>query len=185
MGERAGRECYSPAALRSPARVAALLFGSGFCALVYQMTWMRQFRLIFGASTLATAAVLAIFMGGLGLGSALLGRRADRHPNPLQFYGNLELLIALSAAASQPLLWIVGKVYIALGGSVAMGLPLATIVRLILSTLVLAIPTLLMGGTLPAAARAVETSDDAGRRKLALLYGLNTLGAVTGALAST
>lgn len=161
------------------------MFGSGFCSLVYQTAWMRQFRLIFGASTLATAAVLAIFMGGLGLGSALLGRRADNHPNPLAFYGNLELLIALSAAASQPLLWIVSRIYIALGGSVAMGLTLATIVRLILSTLVLAIPTLLMGGTLPAAARAVETSDDSGRRKLALLYGLNTLGAVTGALAST
>jgi spermidine synthase len=170
---------------RSPIAVASLMFGSGFCSLVYQTAWMRQFRLIFGASTLATAAVLAIFMGGLGLGSALLGRRADNHPNPLAFYGNLELLIALSAAASQPLLWIVGRVYIALGGSVAMGLPLATIVRLILSMLVLAVPTLLMGGTLPAAARAVETSDDAGRRKLALLYGLNTLGAVTGALAST
>ncbi|MEA2235932.1 MAG: spermidine synthase [Thermoanaerobaculia bacterium] len=170
---------------RSSFPVAALLFGSGFCALVYQMTWMRQFRLIFGASTLATAAVLAIFMGGLGLGSALLGRRADNHPNPLGLYANLELLIALSAASSQLLLWIVGKLYIALGGSAAMGLTMATIVRLILSTLVLAIPTLLMGGTLPAAARAVETSDDAGRRKLAFLYGLNTLGAVTGALAST
>src|SRR5437667_103323 len=61
---------------RSPIAVASLMLGSGFCALVYQTTWMRQFRLIFGASTLATAAVLAIFMGGLGLGSALLGRRA-------------------------------------------------------------------------------------------------------------
>lgn len=165
--------------------VAGLLFGSGLCALIYQTAWMRQFRLIFGASTLATAAVLAIFMGGLGLGSAILGRRADNHPNPLRLYGNLELLIALSAALSQPLLWLIGKLYIALGGSVVMGLVLATVVRLILSTLVLAIPTILMGGTLPAAARAVETSDDAGRRKLALLYGLNTLGAVSGAVAST
>jgi len=170
---------------RSLPVVATLLAGSGFCALVYQTAWMRQFRLIFGASTFATAAVLAIFMGGLGLGSALLGRRADRHPNPLRFYGNLELLIALSAALSQPLLWLVGKVYIALGGSVTMGVFGATLVRLILATLVLAIPTILMGGTLPAAARAVTTSDDAGRRRLALLYGINTLGAVAGALAST
>jgi spermidine synthase len=37
-------------------RVAALLFGSGFCALVYQTAWLREFRLIFGASTLASAA---------------------------------------------------------------------------------------------------------------------------------
>ena len=170
---------------RSLPVVATLLAGSGFCALVYQTTWMRQFRLIFGASTFATAAVLAIFMGGLGLGSALLGRRADKHPNPLRFYGNLELLIALSAALSQPLLWLVGKIYIALGGSVTMGNFGATIVRLILASLVLAIPTILMGGTLPAAARAVTTSDDAGRRMLALLYGINTLGAVIGALAST
>src|SRR3954454_8379830 len=138
---------------------------------------MRQFRLIFGASTPATAAVLAMFMGGLGLGSALLGKRADRHPNPLRFYGDLELLIAISAALSQALLWIAAKIYVAIGGGVAL--------RPVLAALVLAIPTVLMGGTLPAAARAVETADDAGRRRLALLYGINTLGAVTGALAST
>src|SRR5437660_1528037 len=42
-----------------------------------------------------------------------------------------------------------------------------------------------MGGTLPAAARAVESNDDAGRRRVALLYGANTLGAVTGTLLST
>jgi spermidine synthase/MFS family permease len=165
--------------------VAALLFGSGFCALVYQTAWLRQFRLIFGASTFATAAVLAIFMGGLGLGSALLGKRADRHPRPLRFYGNLELLISASAALSPLLLWVIAKVYFALGGSVVLGLFGASVVRLILSTLVLGLPTMLMGGTLPAAARAVETNDDAGRRRLALLYGANTLGAVAGTLLST
>ena len=85
---------------RSSAAVAALLFGSGFCALIYQTVWFRQFRLIFGVSTLATAAVLAIFMGGLGVGSALLGKRADAHPRPLRLYGNLELGMAISAALS-------------------------------------------------------------------------------------
>ena len=124
-------------------------------------------------------------MGGLGLGSALLGRRADRHPQPLRFYGNLELMIAASAALSPVLLWLIAKVYFALGGSVTLGLFGASVVRLILSTLVLGVPTVLMGGTLPAAARAVETNDDAGRRRLALLYGTNTLGAVAGTLLAT
>src|SRR6476660_6418380 len=142
---------------RNTATPAVLLFFSGACALTYQTVWFRQFRLIFGASTFATAAVLAIFMGGLGLGSALLGRRADRHPRPLRFYGNLELLIAASAALSPLLLWLIAKVYFALGGSLALGLVGASVVRLILSTLVLGVPTVLMGGTLPAAARAVET----------------------------
>src|ERR1044071_9818978 len=124
----------------------ALLFGSGFCALVYQTAWLRQFRLIFGASTFATAAVLAIFLGGLGLGSAVLGRRADRHPQPLRFYGNLELMIAASAALSPVLLWLIAKVYFALGGSVTLGLFGASLVRLILSTLVLGVPTTPGGG---------------------------------------
>lgn len=170
---------------RSTATPAVLLFCSGACALTYQTVWFRQFRLIFGASTFATAAVLAIFMGGLGVGSAMLGRRADAHPRPLAFYAHLELLIALSAAASQALLWLVAKIYFATGGSVTLGLSVATVVRLVLAAVVLAVPTVMMGGTLPAAARAVETDEDNARRSVALLYGANTLGAVTGTLIST
>jgi spermidine synthase len=166
-------------------KVAALLFGSGTCALIYQVAWLREMRLIFGASTAASAAVLAIFMGGLGVGGALLGRRADRHPRPLAFYANLELSIAAAAAVTPGLVWLARHVYIALGGSVVLGLGGATVARLLLATLVLCVPTLLMGGTLPAAAKAVETDEDVSRRNLAVLYGVNTLGAVTGALIST
>lgn len=165
--------------------VAGLLFGSGFSALVYQTVWLREFRMIFGASTGATAAVLAIFMAGLGAGSGILGKRADDSPSPLGFYARLEILIAISAALSLPLLWLVRSAYFALGGSVHLGIGMATAIRLALSILVLAIPTFLMGGTLPAAARAVETASDASRRNLALLYGTNTLGAVAGTLLST
>ncbi len=166
-------------------QAALLLFGSGACALIYQTVWMRDFRLIFGASTVATGAVLAIFMGGLGLGSALLGKRADRHPHPLAFYGQLEMLIALSAAITPLLLMAIRAGYFAIGGAAALGTVMATLVRIVLSALVLAVPTILMGGTLPAMARAVETNDDTGRRRLALLYGINTLGAVFGAVIAT
>jgi predicted membrane-bound spermidine synthase len=165
--------------------VAGLLFGSGLSALVYQTVWLREFRLIFGASTSATAAVLAIFMGGLGIGSALLGKRADLRESPLGFYASLEILIALAAAFSVPLLWLVRSAYLAFGGSVDLGIVLATVVRLVLATIVLGIPTFLMGGTLPAAARAVETSGDSTRRNLSVLYATNTCGAVVGTLLST
>jgi spermidine synthase len=166
-------------------KVALLVMGSGFCALVYQVAWFRMFRLIFGASTAASAAVLAIFMGGLGLGSAWLGRRADAHRRPLGFYAQLEMGIALTAAASPLLLAIVRDLYISLGGTFKLGLAVGTPLRLLLSALVLGLPTFLMGGTLPAVARAVESESDAGRRSLAVLYGCNTLGAVIGALATT
>jgi spermidine synthase len=166
-------------------KVAALLFFSGFCALIYQTVWLRQFRLIFGASTYATGAVLAIFMGGLGLGSALLGKRADGNEKPLGYYAKLELLISIAAGLSPLLLWIAAKVYFSSGGSPQLGTAGATVLRLLLALLVLGPVTFLMGGTLPAAARAVSTSEDAGRRAVALLYGVNTLGAVAGTLLST
>jgi len=166
-------------------KVSLLLFGSGMCALVYQMAWLREFRLIFGASTGASAAVLAIFMGGLGLGSLLLGHRADRQDRPLRFYSHLELLIACTAALTPLLLWAVGAAYIATGGSPVLGSAGATIARLLLAAAVLVVPTFLMGGTLPAAARSVENDQDLGRRNLAFLYGANTLGAVTGSALAT
>ena len=67
-----------PARIRVPF-LTALLFCSGACALVYQMMWLREFRLIFGSSSPATAAVLAIFMGGIGLGAAWFGQRVERN----------------------------------------------------------------------------------------------------------
>src|ERR1051325_11446584 len=84
--------------------VAGMLVGSGCCALVYQIGWLRGVRLIFGASTAASAAVLALFVGGLGVGGWLFGPRVDRHPRPLLFYSNLELIVSLAAACSPFLL---------------------------------------------------------------------------------
>src|SRR3954467_10726290 len=101
--------------------VAALLFGSGFCALVYQVAWLREFRLIFGASTAASAAVVAIFVGGLGAGGYLLGPRVHRHPRSLLFYSTLETIVAISAALSTWLLAIARAVYLASGGSMRLG----------------------------------------------------------------
>ncbi|PYQ60640.1 MAG: spermidine synthase [Acidobacteria bacterium] len=166
-------------------RVALLLFGSGFCALVYQTAWLRMFRLIFGASTAASAAVLAIFMAGLGFGGLLLGKRADRHPSPLGLYAGLEAGIAVSAGLSPLLLALVEWLYVAMGGSARLGLAGSSAVRLLLSLVVLGLPTFLMGGTLPAVARAVEGRADFGRRVVGLLYAVNTLGAVLGALLTT
>ncbi|MEE8524410.1 MAG: fused MFS/spermidine synthase [Thermoanaerobaculia bacterium] len=169
----------------SATRVALLLFGSGFCALVYQVAWLRLLRLIFGASTAATAAVLAVFMAGLGLGSLILGRRADSKPRPLVFYAHLEAGVAVAAALSPWLVTLARQLYFGSGGTAGLGPSAATALQLLLAALVLGIPTFLMGGTLPAAARAVEQVSDAGRRSVALLYGANTAGAVCGALVTT
>lgn len=165
--------------------VASLLFGSGLTSLIYQTAWQRMFRLVFGASTAASAAVLGIFLGGLGLGAVLIGKRAERSERPLAFYGNLELGVALFAAVTPLLVELGSDIYFAVGGSRSLGTGGATVVRLIIAALVMGPSVVLMGGTLPAAARAVESDGDAARSRLALLYAANTLGAVVGALLAT
>src|SRR5262245_4247044 len=99
------------------AKLGPLLFGSGACALVYQVAWFREFRLIFGASTAATGAVLALFTAGLGSGGLFFGGRADRDANPAALYARLELGIAASSAATPGLLWLARRGYVALGGT--------------------------------------------------------------------
>src|SRR5216110_474927 len=111
--------------------VGSLLLGSGCCALIYQIAWLREFRLIFGASTAASAAVLAIFIGGLGLGGVLLGKRADAHRRPIGLYAALEIGVGLCAALTPLLLSAVRAAYLGLGGTVTLGLFGGTLLRLV------------------------------------------------------
>ena len=170
----------TPRPIAALAPVAGLLLFSGTCGLVFQVCWFREFRLLFGASTAASSAVLAAFMGGLGIGNAVLGKRADRAKHPLAMYAVLEISIAATAALGPLLIDGLHGLYIALGGQLALGFSAATVVRLAISAVVLGIPTFLMGGTLPAAVRAVTRAEDHQRRGAAFLYGANTLGAVAG-----
>ena len=160
--------------------VAPLVFGSGFSALIYQVVWTRQLRLIFGASTAASSAVIAIFIAGLGFGGLWFGSRVERSANPLRFYARLELAIAGLCALTPLLLQAAGALYVWSGGSLRLGGVGSNLLRLLLSSLLLLPPTWLMGGTLPALARAIELERDGNRRAVAVAYALNTLGAVLG-----
>ncbi len=164
---------------------ALLLVGSGTCGLIYQMVWFQQLKLIFGTSTAASAAVVAIFMAGLGCGSLWFGRRIDRHPRPMMLYGRLEVGIALCAAISPLLMAATRELYLGMGGTSSLGMTLGTGLRGVLALLVLGLPTFLMGGTFPAVARATVSDGEAGRPVMGLLYAANTFGAVAGVMAGT
>ena len=168
--------------------VIACFFLSGFAALLYQTAWLRQFSLVFGTSELAVATVLAAYMGGLAMGSAVAGRYAGRVTRPVLVYGLLEAGIALSALAVPLLLLAARALYAAmLGGqpappdAAAIGQP---VFYLLVAFVVLAIPTGFMGATLPLLIRyAVRTDAEVGPR-VALLYAINTAGAVFGTVAA-
>ncbi|MFT5051342.1 MAG: spermidine synthase [Chlamydiales bacterium] len=166
--------------------VAACFVLSGFAALLYQTAWMRQFSILFGTSELAIVSVLAAYMGGLALGSAIAGRLAHRVRRPVLVYGLLELGIAGGALLVPTGLAAANKLlHTFLGGQPAP--PQAdsithSLFYVAATFAVILIPTTLMGATLPLLTRyAVDRASDIGRR-VGILYALNTAGAVGGTL---
>jgi spermidine synthase len=168
------------------AGVVACFVLSGFAALLYQTAWLRQLSLVFGTSELAVAAVLSAYMAGLALGAAAAGRWAHRVRRPVLVYGALEAGVAGSALAVPALFGLAGSLQAAvLGGQPAppdaSGLA-QPLFHLGVAFFVLAVPTALMGATLPLLARHAVRSDREVGPRVALLYAANTAGAVLGAV---
>jgi predicted membrane-bound spermidine synthase len=169
-----------------PARHA--LFGlifvlSGAAGLVYELIWVRQLYQVFGSTIHSVTTVVAAYMGGLGLGAWVLGRRVDRHARPAMLYGLLEIAIGLFGLLSPWVTAGIGAVYLGVARALVPGLWVATAIKFVFAFVVLLIPTFLMGGTLPVLTRAfARDRSDQLRGELALFYGLNTVGGVAGCL---
>jgi spermidine synthase len=162
--------------------VHLLFLLSGATALVYQVTWLRDLSLVFGASFEATSIVLAAFMAGLSAGGFAFARRAGRFARPFAVYGVLELGIAGFALAVPALLAGLDRAYVAAAAGSEVATPGLNALRVVLALAILFVPTFLMGGTLPVLTQGlVSRSGDFGVR-LSWLYGINTLGAVAGAV---
>src|SRR5438128_3315699 len=166
----------------SAARAYSLLFFlSGATGLVYELLWVRVLYQTFGSTIQSVTTVVAAYMGGLGLGAWLLGRRVDRDPRPAALYGRLEIAIGLFGLVSPLVLALVHRGYVAAAGAWHLSGEASVALRFGLAALVLLVPTTLMGGTLPVLTRACTGADRAElRHSLGRLYGLNTLGAVVG-----
>ena len=163
------------------ASIYLLFFFSGLSALIYQVLWVRSFSLIFGASHMAVTTVLAVFMGGLALGG-YLGRHTDRNRNLLRLYGKLEIGIGFAALLLVGILQVYPDIYIAFARVVGNQELVLTFGRLLFAIIALLIPTTMMGLTLPVLAGFINRRGGGLGGQLAWLYGVNTLGAVTGAL---
>lgn len=164
-------------------------FCSGASSLLFQALWTRMLHHAFGATSLAMSTVLSAFMGGLGLGAYLFGRRAARLRSPLVAYALCELGVAACALAIPPLVQSDGPLALVnalmrreLGaGSVAFMLArFACVLPLLL------VPTTLMGGTLPLLAQHFAVGDArTASARVGRLYALNTAGAVAGTVLSS
>jgi predicted membrane-bound spermidine synthase len=153
--------------------IPVIFFLSGFAALLYQVIWQRALFIIFGINIESVTVVVTAFMLGLGIGS-LIGGVISRNPNcPLLLvFGFVELGIGIYGFFSLFLFkWV---------GSFTLGMSFIN-TKLITFLLVL-IPTLLMGSTLPLlVSHAVRISGNVGR-SVGTLYFVNTVGSAIAAI---
>ncbi len=157
--------------------LAALLAASGAAALIYQALWVKQVGLLVGVAVYAVTTVVSAFFAGLAIGSTVFGKRADSELRPLVLYARLELGVALTGLATTLLLSRLAVPYAALedrAGLAAWALPFVLI----------ALPAVPMGGTLPALVRAARPRVDAIGAASGTLYAANTAGGVLGVLAT-
>jgi len=159
--------------------VLALTFATGAAGLIYQVVWQRYLARLLGNDALATATVLAVFLAGLSLGYWAWGRRSLRQAGLLRTYGLLECAIGLWALAFPFWFAIIDRWTsswrletpwsLAGGGGVC-------------AVVLIGVPTFCMGGTVPILTRALTRLLETATRTHALVYAINTAGAVAGAL---
>lgn len=147
---------------------------SGFAGLSYELLWVRMLALSFGSTTLSFSTVLAVFFGGLALGSWLAGRLLARISRPVLVYGLIELITGLLGLALYPLLQRLGPIFAALDPGPDLS---GALVRLAVAAPILLLPTVLMGATLPIISKAMIERDEKVGRGTGLIYGINTFGA--------
>jgi spermidine synthase len=154
-----------------------LFAASGCAALIYQIVWFEQLGLVIGASAISLGLTLAVFMGGLCIGSVWLPRLVAASRPPLRVYAALELGIGALGAAALVVIPGVGHLYVAVSGTADL------VLRAVTAAVCLLPATILMGATLPAVARCVEGERNASAW-LGACYAANILGGVLGCMLS-
>src|SRR6185436_19706677 len=145
----------APAADRPYLPLMVLLFiGSGCAALIYEVVWLQRLSLVVGSSAISIGVTLGTFMGGMCAGSLLLSKYVRRSEHPLKVYAMLEAGIGVWALVILALLPLAGGVYTSIGLG---GVPGLMLTGLFCAFLLLP-PTLMMGATLPAISRFVEST---------------------------
>jgi spermidine synthase len=157
---------------RTERYIACLFLISGVAALMYQVVWQRTLFTLFGTNTESVTVIVSVFMLGLGVGSLAGGYIQERFPDKLlRLFLLVEILIGLYGLCSLPLIRTVAEASV--GGS--------TVSLIVWAYALLAIPTLLMGATLPILVSFLQKHLRNIGKTVGLLYAFNTFGSAIAA----
>ncbi len=160
--------------------IMLIYFVSGACSLIDQVVWVRLLKLTLGNTVYATSIVVSVFMGGLALGALIMGRYCDFVTRRLRLYALLETLVTISALSLPWALRLADNVYVWFYRVYHPAHWQLLAVQIAISAVILLVPTVLMGSTLPLLGRFVTALEAEAGHLVGRLYALNTLGAAAG-----
>lgn len=164
--------------------VLLITFLTGISLFIYEILWMRMLALMFGTTTLALAVVIAVFLAGMGSGNLYFGHRADRTRSPARIFAMCNFGIALFAlivfsamrSSNQTFPVLRSLFHIESGGPSLV---------IILSIMLMFVPTFLMGALLPFLGRMYVSDRIEIGRGIGWLYASHTMGNIVGILMAT
>src|SRR5437588_1405669 len=162
--------------------LSVVLFLSGISALIFETLWLRLSGLAFGNSIWAAALILSSFMAGLALGTAIAASAKLQWTRPLKLYAALEIAVAVFGCTIVFTLPIIGELLRPLFQALWNHQTILLSLRVVISFVILLIPTTAMGLTLPVVLEDRHLANADFGKAIGLLYGFNTIGAVAGAL---
>lgn len=164
--------------------VILLFVFSGLASLIYQVVWFKQLSYFLGNTTYSQSVVLATFMGGLALGAWFWGKKSDKFSNNLRLFALLEIVLALYCFFYNPIFNFVEGQFIGIVKELNLASDSSSVLlmKLIVSSLTMLFPTFLMGGTLPVLVRFLNNQSNFVGTNVAVLYFVNSLGAVLGTI---
>ncbi len=162
----------------TPLTAKAVLIGigiSGFCALAYEVFWIRMLNLFVNNNVYSFTAILATFLTGIALGSLLYSSLLKRHRHPVRIFASLQLGIGLISFATPFIFSLLQEALFSRRSEV---LTLAKTAVIMLG------PTILMGIAVPLAVQICQRGARREGTSVGVVYAVNTIGAIFGALAA-
>lgn len=164
----------------TPRWVIAVFVASGFAGLLYEVVYAKSLAVTFGSTSLASYTVLTTYMSGMALGAWLGGYIADKVKKPLLYYAGIEAFIGLYAVITPFLFKVIQNIYVLSVTGLSADDPYVTFLRVALGMIVLGIPTILMGATLPIMFKYLKQLNIQSDTAISRLYSANVIGAALG-----
>ncbi len=165
--------------------IIAIAAFSGFSAMIYEVVWLRLLIPVLSSSTYSFTIILAAFITGIAIGSYLTFKYNDKIKSPLLFVGYCQLFIVISIFVTLPFYeYLPYQIWKTINSTLneESSYSYYLFVQFIYVFIVLVLPTIFMGMSLPVLSRFAVSDVKKSGKTIGNIFAVNTLGTVLGSL---